>query len=191
MKTMTSALTVLILLTSVTHTAAYCGSLDRLTVVATATGVGALGGGVVGTRVGIAALGTAIAGTVPIATAAALIVGLGATAAVLAAPGMVAIPCGVNLAAWLTATAAAAGGVITVVWLWDEVETHFERLKRYGGAAANVISQWAQNGAQKLMALWRQQTEAPSTNGDEWSRRLATPFGVDENWPLFPGVPGT
>ena len=134
---------------------------------------------------------TAITGTVPIATAVALIAGLGATAGVLAAPGMLEIPCGVDLAAWLTATAAASGGVISIIWLWDEVETHFERLKHYGGAAANVISQWTQNGAQKLMALWTQRTEAPSTKGDEWTRRLATPFDVDDNWPLFPGVPGT
>ena len=53
MKTITTALTVLILLTSVTRAAAYCGSLGGLAVAA-ATGVGGLGGGVVGTKVGIA-----------------------------------------------------------------------------------------------------------------------------------------
>ena len=62
MKTVTSALTVVILLTSATHTAAYCGSLGGLAIAA-ATGIGGLGGGVVGTKVGIAALGTAITGT--------------------------------------------------------------------------------------------------------------------------------
>ena len=188
MKTITTALTVLILLTSVTRAAAYCGSLGGLAVAA-ATGVGGLGGGVVGTKVGIAGLGGAIAGTVPIAAAAALIVGLGATVAVLAAPGMLAIPCGVDLAAWLTTTVAAAGGVVTIVWLWDDVQTHFERLRRYGGAVADIVSGWARNGAQRLMALWTPQVEAATTN--EWSRELFTPFTVDESWPLFPGVPGT